>query len=317
MLGGFTRMTMSLAVIVLEITTNMFMTLPVILVIVVSKLTGDLFTASTYDIVVALKNIPLLEPEIETKGWKKLEEVPVRCIGCPREHLDFIVASKSFTISEAVNKLVSSRHNAWPVVENQNNMRLLGILTRPKLLDCLEAAGVLPDEKGEIHLDSEANSGKELEIWAFASRDPFILLHKTSVLMAHTTFRTLGLRHLCIVDEQHAIVSLVTRTDLCEVVEEFVSDYKVALKDYADKIEAAEATSADDMIQKGASDFTLTSGGLPKGAVHTDTRAELRERRRQRVDSDHSTNQKDEAGPVLLGRQPIQNDSKRDAVDSV
>jgi len=291
MLGGFTRMTMSLAVIMLEITTNLFMTLPIMLAIVVSKATGDLFTPSTYDIVVALKNIPLLEPEIETTGWKKLGTLPCKVIGCPQKNLAFVSFDRTFTVADAVQKLVTNKHHAWPVVENSDNMRLLGLLTRKKLLECLEDSELLPKETDKIDLKACAANEQELNIWKYASQDPFILAHRTSVLTAHTVFRNLGLRHLCVVDEHHAIVSLITRKDLCEIVEEFVTDYKTALKDFADKLQNAathEFTTGSDEIQKGVSDFTLVDGGMPKGAVDFDTRDDLRQRRKDRANSETS-----------------------------
>lgn len=296
MLAGFTRMTMSLCVIVLEITTNMFMTLPVMLVIVIAKSVGDLFTPSTYDIVVALKNIPLLEPEIETQGWNKLGEVPIKSVGTPAHALQKVDLEKPFLLHHAADLLVSSRHNAWPVVESAENMRLVGLLTRRRLLDCLEDNKLLPSAHTELHIDEHADAEKELIIDDYVARDPFILLHRTSVLAAHRTFRMLGLRHLCIVNERHSIVSLVTRNDLCGVVEEFVSDYKIALKDFAEdlsdvqhELDATRASRADSgdsgFIEEGVRGYTLDREGLPKVPVSGMTRRHLRALRRERVES--------------------------------
>jgi len=288
MLAGFTRMTMSLGVIVLEITTNLFMTLPVMITIVLAKTTGDLFNASAYDIVIALKNIPLLEAEIETKGWETLKTLEIQGIGCPPEQMDLIEFRQPFTVADAVAKLLSTKHHAWPVVEDRSSMRLLGIMTRPKLLDALEQDGtLLKAADGHVELKSIAEKQSALSIWDHVSKDPFILSNKTNIYDAHRTFRMLGLRHLCIVNEKHAIVSLVTRKDLCEVVEEFVSDYKQALKDFAESQEQREDQVEDGSpIRKELSNFSLESGGLPVGAVNFDTRKELRDRRKQRANSD-------------------------------
>ena len=124
-----------------------------------------------------------------------------------------------FRVQDAVMLLVSARHHAWPVVDSAENMRLLGLLTRPKLLECLEPQKLLPGAQEELSLATIAENNQVLDVWPYVSQDPSILLHRTSVLTARTVFRNLGLRHLCIVDERHAIVSLVTRKDLCEIVE--------------------------------------------------------------------------------------------------
>merc|ERR1712110_1183685 len=152
--------------------------------------------------------------------------------------------------------------------------------------------GLLPKDTEKVDLQACAENTQELNILKYASQDPFILAHRTSVLTAHTVFRNLGLRHLCVVDEHHAIVSLITRKDLCEIVEEFVMDYKTALKDFAEKLQNDAshelATAGSDEIQKGISDFTLVDGGVPVGAVDFDTRDDLRQRRKERANSEDS-----------------------------
>jgi len=64
-LAGFSRMTISLAVIFLEITNNVYMLLPLMLVIMTSKIIGDHFTLSVYDIVLESNpDIHLLEDDL-------------------------------------------------------------------------------------------------------------------------------------------------------------------------------------------------------------------------------------------------------------
>lgn len=62
-LGGVVRMTISLAVIIIEATGNITYSLPVILTLIAAKWTGDLFNEGLYDIHIHLKHIPLLEWE--------------------------------------------------------------------------------------------------------------------------------------------------------------------------------------------------------------------------------------------------------------
>merc|ERR1712176_88150 len=61
LLGGTTRMTISLTVILVEITDDVYYLLPIILTIMIAKWVGDRFNIPLYDAHIILKNIPFLE----------------------------------------------------------------------------------------------------------------------------------------------------------------------------------------------------------------------------------------------------------------
>lgn len=67
MLGGVTRMTISMTMILLETTNNIQYLLPIMLVLNISKIVGDQFNIALYDIHVELKNVPFVEnvPPVE------------------------------------------------------------------------------------------------------------------------------------------------------------------------------------------------------------------------------------------------------------
>merc|ERR1719199_1912050 len=67
MLSGMARITISLAVILMEASGTVQWALPIFVVTMCSKWAGDIFTIGLYDIHIFLKNIPLLEatPEKE------------------------------------------------------------------------------------------------------------------------------------------------------------------------------------------------------------------------------------------------------------
>lgn len=138
-----------------------------------------------------------------------------------------------------------------------------------------------------MDLKALAQDQTELKLEPFLDK-PFILLNSTSIYDANRTFRMLGLRHMCVVDEQHSIVSFVTRKDLCEAVEEFVCDYRSALKEFAEKLqESVDETGVivepGSPIKKEMSDYSLTSEGLPTGAVDYKNRQDIK---RARAESD-------------------------------
>ena len=59
-LGGITRMTISLTVIMVESSNDINFILPIMLALAFAKLVGDLFTHSLYDVLMDLENIPYL-----------------------------------------------------------------------------------------------------------------------------------------------------------------------------------------------------------------------------------------------------------------
>jgi len=60
MLAGYTRMTYSLIVIVMETTQSINIFLPVTLTVFTANLVGDLFTRGLYDRAVRAKQMPIL-----------------------------------------------------------------------------------------------------------------------------------------------------------------------------------------------------------------------------------------------------------------
>ena len=62
MLGGVTRMTISLTVILVEVSNDINLLVPIMLTILTAKIVGDHYTKSLYDIHIELEHIPFLEP---------------------------------------------------------------------------------------------------------------------------------------------------------------------------------------------------------------------------------------------------------------
>jgi hypothetical protein len=62
-MGGVTRGTISLVVIIIEITGDLDSLLPIMLVTMVAKWVGDMFIHSIYDMQLHVGNVPFLEPD--------------------------------------------------------------------------------------------------------------------------------------------------------------------------------------------------------------------------------------------------------------
>lgn len=107
-LGGVVRMTISLTVILIESTNEISYGLPLMLVLMVAKWSGDLFNEGLYDIHIHLKGVPLLEWEAPEKT-EKLTASDVMS----KKVVVFYPATR---VSSIVRILKTNAHNAFPVV---------------------------------------------------------------------------------------------------------------------------------------------------------------------------------------------------------
>lgn len=146
MLGGITRMTMSLAVILVELTNDIDLLLPVMLTIGISKQVGDLFTRSVYDIHIGLQGVPMLE--------ERLDHVPTEMQGALNAKSvmtqNVVCVSYTETATRLAAVLNTTTHHAFPIVDHgvangvwaagapQGSAVFSGIIARSKIQHLLE-----------------------------------------------------------------------------------------------------------------------------------------------------------------------------------
>jgi len=225
---GFCRMTISLVVILVELTEGTQYLLPIILVVMISKWTGDKFSDSLYEHLVILKGIPFLHSH-PPKSYNSLLVTDV--MATEVVHLTEIVS-----VSRVIKVLTETRHNGFPVVSTKDGTCFFsGMILRGQLLLLLNRRTFESDNWNEhAHLryrDYAEFMQRKLPKVAemeFTDRDlertvdlrPY--MNKSVVTVQNTfsfrevfqVFRTLGLRHLPVLNEHHEPVGIITRKDL-------------------------------------------------------------------------------------------------------
>jgi len=195
-LGGFSRMTISLAVIFLEITNSMNLLIPLMLVIMVSKVVADQFNPSVYDIVLEVNpSIHLLEDNLSEDQLVMLQGLKVHDV-CTAE---IVVLRICETIGEIMKLLMRTTFGGFPVVDDDGVVA--GIITRTQLVSILDSQKDVSEQDTYIPLLRYANTAPDITNW------------NTSVVNAFHHFRSSGLQHLCVVDQVHRVVGILTRTD--------------------------------------------------------------------------------------------------------
>lgn len=200
-LGGFSRMTISIAVIAMEITNNMYLLLPLMMVIMISKQIADQFGPSIYDIVLeANPDVHLLEDSLNEDHHLVLDGLSVHDV-CTAG----VVVLKTFEAPEDVIKMLMKYPFAgFPVIDTEG--RLVGIVTRARLVAVLL-------KRSADHCLYKA----KLPIVRLTEAMPEVTNWKSPVVRAFQHFRCTGLQHLCVIDDTHVLLGILTRTDFAKL----------------------------------------------------------------------------------------------------
>ena len=278
-MGGVTRLTIALVVIIMEMSSEVHFVLPIMAAVMTAKSIADaLEHHSIYEMALVNRKIPFLSGEGMGQNMKLLETLTVSRVMCP----NVVVVNIEERISSLRLLLKETSHNGFPVVTDSkdgNYKVYTGFITRDHLqvilrsafyrlssfdtsMKSIDDAGGMQAPKLVLDLelsfeelnkryvshrarsllqmhDEIAMSEPVVAEWiedettgGQASRDhknfenvsinlrPFV---NTSAIAIHTSFsvartyilfRTLGLRHLTILDESNQVTGIVTRKDL-------------------------------------------------------------------------------------------------------
>jgi len=225
-LGSFTRMTIAITVIIVEMTGDTKMLLPIMLTIFSGKIAADFVSPETFT-----TNIGII------KRYRILEEYP--CSEIVRLRAKDAMTTHVHTV-EAVDTLGhlaflvgNTRHNGFPVVvsSDQDGNLLLppvfkSFIKRRKLFS------IMKNELKKLLKDlPELVTESKLRIPVEYIDHPVDVLSKVSGTQLYTNlgmvvqpdlpmyrvyrfFSQLGMRHVCVVDDNHKLHGIITRDNL-------------------------------------------------------------------------------------------------------
>ncbi|XP_036445690.1 H(+)/Cl(-) exchange transporter 7 [Colossoma macropomum] len=233
-LGGIVRMTLSLTVILVEATGNVTYGLPIMLVLMTSKIVGDYFIEGLYDVHIKLQSVPFLHWDAPATSHsltaREVMSSPVTC---------FNRVEKVGTIVDILSN-TSTNHNGFPVIiqtaASEEPGKLCGLILRSQLIVLLKhkvfverARSRLSQRKLQlkdfrdayprfppiqsIHVSQDERECM-MDLTEFMNPTPYTVPQDTSLPRVFKLFRALGLRHLVVVDDDNRVIGLVTRKDL-------------------------------------------------------------------------------------------------------
>ncbi|KAL2513758.1 Chloride channel protein CLC-c [Forsythia ovata] len=235
-LGGTMRMTVSLCMILLELTNDLLMLPLVMLVLLISKTVADSFNKGVYDQIVKMKGFPYMEAHAEPY----MKQLVARDV-CSGPLITFSGVEK---VSNILHALRMTGHNGFPVIDEplfSDAPELCGLVLRSHLLVLLKAKffannQVLsgPEFLRMFHAFDFAKPGSgkglrvedldinddEMEMYVdlhpVTNTSPYTVVETMSLAKAAVLFRKLGLRHLCVIPKtprRFPIVGILTRHD--------------------------------------------------------------------------------------------------------
>jgi chloride channel 7 len=246
--GGVSRLTMSLTVIMVEITNDVHMLLPIQTAIIVAKWIADYSTHSLYHALIELKCIPFLDFNINSP-------MSMEIFSCAQVATkDVVTVTDVVSVKDISETLLKCTHHAFPVTRTAAGPAegtfigtiaseiLMQILKHPQdtqvsraTVDDLKQRAVIPtlpygmiSDLGNHHNRHASPSSELLQNYArdpkyadlFIDLTPYI---NTSAYAVQSTFslertyilfRAMGLRHLTILGPTNHVEAFLSRKDL-------------------------------------------------------------------------------------------------------
>eukprot|EP01097_Dermamoeba_algensis_P001356 TRINITY_DN1514_c0_g1_i1.p1 TRINITY_DN1514_c0_g1~~TRINITY_DN1514_c0_g1_i1.p1 ORF type:complete len:794 (+),score=111.19 TRINITY_DN1514_c0_g1_i1:42-2423(+) len=215
-LGGVTRMTISLVVIMFEITGEAQFILPIMLSVMISKWVGDAFGAdSIYDELIQLNEFPFLDNKTERSLKAKVSDI------LKRGELA-VVELQGNTVRSLREFMENNKYTGYPVVTTKQDAQIVGYIARSDLRRALEKAkkNASYTENTRCYFSSDiplAESSPFIDLCPYMNTSPIQITLSTPLNIVYDMFKKVGLRHV-LVAHHSKLVGIVTKKDILQYI---------------------------------------------------------------------------------------------------
>ncbi|KAI1335711.1 chloride channel [Xylariaceae sp. FL0016] len=223
-LAGVTRMTVSIVVIMFELTGALTYVLPIMVAVMLSKWVGDAFSRrGIYESWIHASGYPFLDSGDEGGGAQRVPDIPAGQIMTRIEDLVVLTAT-GHTIASLRRVLASSPHRGFPVVSDPRDAVLLGYISRQELAYSLARCG-LPAEETEAFFAHQplADPRTTLDLRPWMDQTPLTLPSRSALHLAVAYFQKLGVRYVLFSD-RGVLQGLLTKKDCWYVLNGAAAD---------------------------------------------------------------------------------------------
>uniref|UniRef100_A0A8D1NWH7 Chloride channel protein n=1 Tax=Sus scrofa TaxID=9823 RepID=A0A8D1NWH7_PIG len=218
-LGGVTRMTVSLVVIMFELTGGLEYIVPLMAAAVTSKWVADAFgKEGIYEAHIHLNGYPFLDVKDEFTHRTLATDVMRPRRGEPPLS---VLTQDSMTVEDVETLIKETDYNGFPVVVSRDSERLIGFAQRRELILAIKNArqrqeGIVSDSVmyfTEEPPELPANSPHPLKLRRVLNLSPFTVTDHTPMETVVDIFRKLGLRQ-CLVTRSGRLLGIITKKDV-------------------------------------------------------------------------------------------------------
>jgi chloride channel 3/4/5 len=205
-LGGVTRMTVSLVVIMFELTGAVPYILPIMITIVIAKWSGEQIQShSIYDALIALNRFPFLDAESKSRNGHASDVMT---------SIDDLVCIRSETTVSVVREIIASEDfKGFPVITN--NGQSIGYCLKPSLEAFLNTIPVETD--CNIYFDTNEEKygfiGDDGDVSSLLDAKPMSISPKMPLEICVELFKKMGLRYV-LVTQNGLLKGIITKKDL-------------------------------------------------------------------------------------------------------
>mmetsp|Transcript_3374 Transcript_3374/g.7745 ORF Transcript_3374/g.7745 Transcript_3374/m.7745 type:complete len:767 (+) Transcript_3374:64-2364(+) len=210
-LGGVCRVTISLVVIMFELTSGLQLIIPVMLAVLTAKWVGDIFTIGIYDYVILIRKYPFLhEPDEVTYHTvaRQLMDEQIECLYC-----------ETMTIGQLIKFFKERTHGGYPLLRSPNDRTVVGYVHTRQMLGHLEKLregnALMGDSRDELLVSFakyQPNPPRGcMNVSKLLDETVLRLVPDTPAPQIHSIFRSLGVKLVLVTSPEGQLLGMVTK----------------------------------------------------------------------------------------------------------
>eukprot|EP00931_Biecheleriopsis_adriatica_P078252 TRINITY_DN51707_c0_g1_i1.p1 TRINITY_DN51707_c0_g1~~TRINITY_DN51707_c0_g1_i1.p1 ORF type:complete len:738 (+),score=122.20 TRINITY_DN51707_c0_g1_i1:84-2297(+) len=217
-LGGVCRVTISLVVIMFELTDGIQMIVPFMFACFTAKWVGDYFCPGIYDYMIMVRKYPFLhEPSEETRDITA-GEIMDGVIDC--------IHPECGTVGSFVKFLQNAKYGGYPLTVSPKEPMLLGYLVTGFVLDYLEEKLETDESITDTtpvvfakYLDGKPHPQGAIDLSHLVDHTVYRCVKEQSSAILHNMFRNLGIK-MIMVTERGNVVGIITKKAFIKYMED-------------------------------------------------------------------------------------------------
>jgi len=214
-LAGATRMTVSIVVIVFELTGALTYVLPIMIAVMIGKWVGDAISPrGIYESWIHFNGYPFLDNRDDNSA--SVPDVPASQVMTRIEDL-IVITATGHTIQSLQDLLHQHSFRGFPVIDNPRDALLLGYISRTELDFALHSAlntrSLSADTEAYFSHQPLADPATTLDLRPWMDQTPITLNANVGLGLTVNMFQRLGLRYVVFV-EKGGLRGLLTKKDV-------------------------------------------------------------------------------------------------------